>query len=177
MDYWANVDAVRWFCAEIWPLVRAELPDAVFSIVGSHMVPEVEALAGDGVRVLGFVEEIAPMFAQARLSVAPLRYGAGQKGKVVTSLGFGVPCVLTNIAAEGLGLGSEDGALLEDEPAAFAAAVVRLYHDADLWQRLSDGGLSLVQREFSVDVNRQKLADLLRELDMPVADQRVYQPR
>lgn len=164
-----NVDAMRWFCAEIWPSIRAELPDVTLSIVGSHMVPEVEALAGNGVHVVGFVEDISGIFAQARLSVAPLRYGAGQKGKVVTSLGFGVPCVLTGIAAEGLGLGETDGALFADEPADFAHAVVRLYQDAELWQRLSDGGLALVNREFSVDANRRKLEDLLRELDLPIA--------
>ncbi|MBK1632388.1 hypothetical protein CKO31_16915 [Thiohalocapsa halophila] len=171
-----NVDAVQWLCSEIWPLIRRELPGAELSIIGSHMVPEVEALAGNGVRVLGFVEDIAPVFAKARLSVAPLRYGAGQKGKVVTSLAYGVPCVLTTIAAEGLGLEDASGALIADGPSAFAEAVIRLYHDADLWMRLSDGGLALVDREFSVASNRKRLADLLMELDLPVADRPVDAP-
>ena len=164
-----NVDAMRWFCAEIWPLIRAELPDVTLSIVGSHMVPEIEALAGNGIQVVGFVEDISGIFGQVRLSVAPLRYGAGQKGKVVTSLGFGVPCVVTSIAAEGMGFGANDGALLADERMEFAHAVIRLYRDAELWQRLSDGGLALVKRRFSLDANRQKLQELLRELDLPVA--------
>ncbi|AFL74598.1 glycosyltransferase [Thiocystis violascens] len=162
-----NIDAMLWFQAEIWPLLRARLPDLELSIVGSHMVPEVKALEGNGIHVLGFVEDIGPIFARARLSVAPLRYGAGQKGKVVTSLGYGVPGVLTRVAAEGLGLGEEEGALLADEPADFAEAVIRLYRDAGLWQRLSDGGLARVEREFSVAANRATLAALLAELDLP----------
>ena len=162
-----NVDAMLWFCSEIWPLIRLKLPAVELSIIGSHMVPEVHALEGDGVRVLGFVEDIAPIFAQARLSVAPLRYGAGQKGKVVTSLGFGVPCVITSVAAEGLRLGDEEGALIADTAADFAAAVVRLYQDPVLWQRLSDGGLARVESEFSLNANREKLAALLAELDLP----------
>jgi GT2 family glycosyltransferase/glycosyltransferase involved in cell wall biosynthesis/2-polyprenyl-3-methyl-5-hydroxy-6-metoxy-1,4-benzoquinol methylase len=162
-----NVDAVLWFCSEIWPLIRLELPAAELSIIGSHMVPEVQALEGDGIRVLGFVEDLEPIFAQARISVAPLRYGAGQKGKVVTSLGFGVPCVITPVAAEGLRLGDDEGALIADTAADFAAAVIRLYQDQALWQRLSDGGLTRVESEFSLNANREKLAALLAELDLP----------
>ena len=165
-----NIDAAHWLCTEIWPLIRGALPGAELSIIGSHLVPEVESLAGNGVRVLGFVNDLEPVFSNARLSVAPLRYGAGQKGKVVTSLGYGVPCVLTTIAAEGLGLNEEYGAAIADDPAAFAEAVIRLYHDAQLWRRLSDDGLALVEREFSVAANRRRLADLLLELDLPVSN-------
>ncbi|MBK1695572.1 hypothetical protein CKO09_12665 [Chromatium weissei] len=163
-----NVDAMQWFCAEIWPLIRRELPTLELRIVGSHLIPEVAALAGNGIQVLGFVEDIAPLFAQARLSIAPLRYGAGQKGKVVTSLSYGVPAVLTPVAAEGLGLNDDEGALIAATPSAFTAAVLRLYQDATLWQQLSDGGLARMEREFSVAANRDKLAELLTELDLPI---------
>ncbi len=163
-----NVDAIVWFCDEIWPLIRPQLPGAKLSIIGSNIVSDVENLARADVEILGFVENLQPVFARARLSVAPLRYGAGQKGKVVTSLGFGVPCVATPIAAEGLSLGHECGVLVEEEPAAFADAVVRIYQDPDLWQRLSDGGLELVEREFSLNTNRIKLVELLAELGLPV---------
>ncbi len=162
-----NVDAVIWFCREIWPLIRARLPELELSIVGSHMVPEVDALAGQGIRVLGFVEDLDPIFGAARLSVAPLRYGAGQKGKVVTSLGYGVPCVLTTVAAEGLGLAEHEGTVRADGPAEIAAAVVELYGDPERWERLSDGGLASVEREFSVASNRSRIGDLLRGLGLP----------
>ena len=163
-----NVDAMLWFCAEIWPLIHAQLPGIEFAIIGSNLVPKVQSLEGDGVRVLGFVEDMAPIFACARLSVAPIRYGAGQKGKVVTSLGYGVPCVVTSVAAEGLGLDAEDaGTILANDPNEFAAAVVRLYKDDLLWERLSDGGLALVERKFSISANRGALGDFLQELGLP----------
>ncbi len=163
-----NIDAMQWFCAEIWPLIRSERPTLELFIVGSHLVPEVAALAGNGVQVLGFVEDIAPIFARVRLSIAPLRYGAGQKGKVVTSLGYGVPAVLTPVAAEGLGLGADEGALVAENPADFAAAVMRLHEDETLWQRLSAGGLARVEREFSVAANRDRLATLMIKLGLKV---------
>lgn len=162
-----NIDAMLWFCAEIWPLVRARLPGLECFIIGSHMAPEVQALDGNGVHVLGFVEDIEPVFRQVRLSIAPLRYGAGLKGKVATSLGYGVPCVLSQVAVEGSGL--EDGVdvLVADTPQAFADAVVRLHEDGALWERLSRTGLTRVESEFSVAANRGRLAALLAELGLP----------
>lgn len=164
-----NIDAMLWFCAEIWPLVRARLPDLECFIIGSHMAPEVQALEGNGVRVLGFVEDIEPVFRQVRLSIAPLRYGAGLKGKVATSLGYGVPCVLSQVAVEGSGL--EDGVdvLVADSPSSFAAAIVRLHEDEALWERLSCAGLERVEQAFSVRANRMRLIQLLSELGLPAA--------
>jgi GT2 family glycosyltransferase/2-polyprenyl-3-methyl-5-hydroxy-6-metoxy-1,4-benzoquinol methylase len=162
-----NIDAVQWFCADIWPSIREAIPEAELFIVGSHMVPEVEALAGNGVRVLGFVEDLAPVFSRTLLSVAPLRYGAGQKGKVVTSLSYGVPAVITPIAAEGLGLAPDEGAIVAEDPQEFAAAVARVYRDQGLWQRLSDNGIAAVRRLFSVDANRQSIREMLMELSLP----------
>ncbi len=162
-----NVDAVLWFCREIWPRVRERLPHAEFSIIGSNMVPEVRALQGEGVRVLGFVEDVTPLFGRARLSVAPLRYGAGQKGKVVMSLSYGVPSVVTSVAAEGMGLQNGRDAWVADSPDAFAEGVAALHEDRKLWESMSDAGLELVTREFSVDANRPRLAALLAELGLP----------
>lgn len=169
-----NVDAMVWFCAEVWPLIRLELPDVQFSIIGSHMVPEVRALEGNGVQVLGFVADVEPLFARARLSVAPLRYGAGQNGKVVTSLSFGVPCVMTTLVAKGLEI--EDRTLVADKPADFAATVIRLYQDPDLWKQTSDDGLTRVERDFSLNSNRGKLAGLLAELHLPLPSDSPAEP-
>jgi glycosyltransferase involved in cell wall biosynthesis len=159
-----NVDALLWFCAEVWPLVQQTLPRVTLSIVGSNLVPEIAALDGEGIRVLGFVEDIGPIFSKARLSIAPLRYGAGQKGKVVTSLGYGVPCVATSVAGEGLGLGNGEGIMVADQSAPFAQAVVSLHEDSKVWEELSTAGLARVQRSFSVEVNRSRLAYLMRYL-------------
>jgi GT2 family glycosyltransferase/glycosyltransferase involved in cell wall biosynthesis len=161
-----NVDAVHYFCREIWPQVRAELPDAAFSIIGSHMPSEVEALAGDGVKVLGFVPDLAPVMERCRLSVAPLRYGAGLKGKVAESLGFGTPCVATSAAVEGMGLADGEQVLVADTPQAFAEAVIRLYRDPAMWERLSQAGFEAVRARFGLEAARRRLEEILHELNL-----------
>ncbi len=162
-----NEDAIIWFCKRIWPEVHRRLPDLVLDIVGSYPSPEILGLQGHGVRVLGYVKDIEPLFSRALISIAPLRYGAGLKGKVVTSLSYGVPSVVTPIAAEGLGLDEGQGILTESDPDAFVAAIARLCRNPDDWERLSSAGLQAVSQRFSVEANRPRLARLLAELGLP----------
>ncbi|RKT44484.1 glycosyltransferase [Thiocapsa rosea] len=162
-----NADGILWFCERVWPIVHRRLPDIELSIVGSYPTPEVLGLEGNGVEVLGYVEDIEPLFARVRITVAPLLYGAGLKGKVVTSLGYGVPCVVTPTAAEGLELDDGQGILVAAEPEAFAAAIVRLYEVADEWERSSLAGLRAVTERFSVAANRHLVRNLLTELGLP----------
>ena len=88
-----NRDAAHWLVEEILPRVHQELPDVMTYIVGSQPTEDIKALAGDGVRVLGWVEDLTELYETARLFVAPLRYGAGMKGKVGESLAYGLPVV------------------------------------------------------------------------------------
>ncbi len=162
-----NVDAMIWFCERIWPEVHRRLPDLVLDIVGSYPTPEILRLQGHGVRVLGYVKDIEPLFSRALITIAPLRYGAGLKGKVVTSLGYGVPSVVTPTAAEGLGLDEGQGILTASEPDAFVTAIARLCQNAGDWERLSSAGLQAVSQRFSVEANRPGLARLLAELGLP----------
>ncbi len=121
-----NADAVAWFVEEIWPLVRAEVPDAEFLIFGSRMPAEIQALSSlPGVTPVGFVPEVADAFARMRVSVAPLRYGAGLKGKVGESLAHGVPCIGTSVAFEGFGQNFRE-ACVADDAKGMAAKLVRL---------------------------------------------------
>jgi len=166
-----NVDAVIYFAREIFPLIRQRLPDVVFRIVGSRATPEILALAGDGIEVIGYVEELSAVLDRCRMSVVPLRYGAGIKGKIGSSLSFGLPCVSTTIGAEGMGLEEGDGVLVADDPAKFADAVVRLHQDTGLWNSSSHGGLDFVQRNYSLEAGIDTVAALLKEVD--VSDDRI----
>jgi GT2 family glycosyltransferase len=159
-----NIDAVRYFAAEIFPLVRQQLPDAMFHILGSNPPAEVLALEGKGIVVAGYVEDLAPYFGRCRLSVAPLRYGSGIKGKIATSLSFGVPCVATRIAVEGMELTNGKETLVAESPEAFANAVVRLYEDENLWASISDKGLEFAEREFSFVAGQERLRGMLADL-------------
>lgn len=159
-----NVDAAIYFVTQIWPLIRERLPDARFLVVGSSVTPEIRALAGNGVEVLGFVEDLDGLLARLRLTVAPLRWGAGLKGKVVSSLGAGVPVVATSMAVEGSELEHERDVLVADTPQEFADAVVRLYTDQELWQRLSELGFEYARKEYTIDVNRGRVLALFGEI-------------
>lgn len=160
-----NVDAVLYFGREIWPLLRRQLTDLEFFVIGSNPPPEVQSLDGNGIHIVGHAERLEPYFDRCRLSVVPLRYGAGIKGKIGTSLSFGVPCVATSLAVEGMGLEDGVNVLLADEPATFAEVIVRLYRDETLWNRLSLGGLEFVSRHYSLETGQQRLRDILEHLN------------
>lgn len=162
-----NEDAVLYFAKEIFPLIRQRLPEIVFRIVGSRASPEVLALAGNGIEVLGFVEDLRSVLDRCRMSVVPLRYGAGIKGKIGTSLSYGLPCVSTTIGAEGMELAAGDGVLVADEPASFADEVVRLYQDPALWKAGSRGGLDFVRRNYSLDAGVEIVHNLLKSVGVP----------
>lgn len=156
-----NVDAVTWFAREVFPQVRESLPDVRFHVIGSRTPPAVQALAGNGVVIHGHVADLDPFLDGCRIALAPLRYGAGVKGKVNMSMSYGQPVVATSMAVEGMHLIAGEEVLVADDPAGFAAAVVRLYGDAALWQRLSAAGLGNVRRHFSFDAARAALARIL----------------
>lgn len=169
-----NQHAVQWFVKEVWPLVHARLPGVEFQIIGAEVPPSVTEL-GDvpGVNVVGYVEDLDPVLDTLRLGVAPLHFGAGIKGKVAMTMGAGIPCVCTRIAAEGMHLLDGEHTLLADEPQAFADAVVRAYTDASLWQQLSVNGRELVRQCFGDEANRRSLLSIMnRARALPL---RVYE--
>lgn len=156
-----NVDAMLWFVAEVWPLIVPRLPGVRLHIVGSRMPESVRALDADNVRVVGFAETLDPYLDGCRLAIAPLRYGAGVKGKVNQSMAHGQPVVATALAAEGMFLEHERDILIADRPADFAAQVVRLYSDPELWQRLSTAGLANIDQHFSFAAATRALRTVL----------------
>ena len=162
-----NVDAALWFSQEIWPLVRARLPEASFHIIGSEAPGKIKALGSiPGVVVDGFVKDLDPLLSSIRLGVAPLRFGAGIKGKVAMTFGAGVPCICTEIAAEGMGLKNGVHTFIANEPQVFAEAVVKAYTDETVWARMSVESREQVRRLFSEEANRHRLTTLLWEQDV-----------
>ena len=153
-----NPDAIKHFCAAAWPAVREAVPDARLTIVGSDPPDTVRALAGDAVEVTGWVTEVAPYLAAARVSIAPLRFGAGVKGKIAEALGHGLPVVTTSIGVEGMALTDGANVLVADDDAAFAAAVARLHTDQKLWERLAAGGRAYIDEHLSPGAASNALA-------------------
>jgi hypothetical protein len=165
-----NVDAVLWLCREVLPLARRQLPDLHARIVGAGAPPEVRALAGEGVEIAGQVPDLQPDLDGARVSLAPLRYGAGVKGKVGEAMAHGLPVVTTSIGAEGMGIEPGRHALVADDAEAFAAAIVCAHQDQDLWESLRDAGRELI----AARQGREPAARALTELDARLRPRTTY---
>jgi GT2 family glycosyltransferase/glycosyltransferase involved in cell wall biosynthesis len=159
-----NVDAARWFVGQVWPLIHEQLPEVEFHLIGSKAPDEIRSLHGEGVTFHGFVPDLEPWLDGCRIAVAPLRYGAGIKGKVNMSMSRGQPVVATPIAVEGMFAKAGQDILVAETPEQFAAEVVRLYRDEELWNRVSAHGLENVRRYFSVETARLGLQELLASL-------------
>ena len=158
-----NVDAMLWFVDAVMPLLRARDAGIVLTIYGADLPPEIAALAADDVKIGGYLPALAPAFDRHRVSVAPLRYGAGFKGKVAESLAYGVPVVGTPIAAEGTGLEHDVNILVAADAEAMATAILHLYRDEETWNRLVAAGQSYLAEALSPDAGRRVLGQALRD--------------
>jgi len=137
--------------------VKDRLHDAKFYIIGDKPPPEVVALAGENVVITGLQRDVRPFFESVRLSIAPLRFGAGVKGKINQSMAWGVPVVATSVAVEGMELRNGEDILVADEPENFARLMVELYKSEDLWNRISENTIKKTRALYSVDTARKKL--------------------
>ncbi len=144
-----NSEAVMYFVGEVMPLLRRAGLNARFVVYGSGVTPEIEALSSNDVLIKGFVESVAAVFETCRVFVAPLLTGAGIKGKVLDALSFGVPSVLSTVAAEGIGLGDGTDAIIARTPQEWCDAIVDLYGDAGRWSAMSHHAVSFARRRFS----------------------------
>jgi len=167
-----NEDAMLAFMAEVMPLIQKQLAGVKLYLIGSHMKPRLQALAGDLVEIIGWVDEVPPEFELRRVFVSYLRYGAGMKGKLGQALSLGLPVVTTSIGAEGMGLQHEQTALIADNAEDFAAEVCRLYQDAELWQQLSDQGREYIEQTYGATAVRNRLLSLMQ----PYAPRHAPQP-
>lgn len=159
-----NIDAVEYFLEFIWPGIYAIRPDITFYVVGANMPEAMKDRQDPGVSFIGYIEDLEAFLSKVKLTVAPLRWGAGAKGKLVSSLGNGVPCVATPVASEGMGLteGREVSVASLDS---FGAAVVRLYDDYDLWTQMSKNGLDRIRDMYSLEQGTKQLLLMLQSID------------
>jgi glycosyltransferase involved in cell wall biosynthesis len=156
-----NVDAVVYFVNSILPLIKAQEPGIRFVIAGAHPSEEVRALAAPDVLVRGQVADLRDLFDPCRVFVCPLRVGAGAKGKLASALSYGIPVVSTRLGVEGTDIVDGKHALVADDPADFAAAVLRVYRSSALWGRLSKSGQDLVRERFSLQMGKAALASAI----------------
>jgi sugar transferase (PEP-CTERM/EpsH1 system associated) len=150
MDFRPNVDAVLWFCQEVLPSIRRKMPDVRFYIVGRSPHRRVLRLADDpAVTVTGYVDDVRPYIAGARVYVVPLRIGGGTRLKVLEAMAMGKPIVSTSLGCEGFqGLVSGRGLSLADTPKGFAQRVIELLDDASRRERLGQAARRFVEEQY-----------------------------
>jgi GT2 family glycosyltransferase/ubiquinone/menaquinone biosynthesis C-methylase UbiE len=161
-----NIDAVQYFVKEIMPLLRIRLPGVKFYAVGSQVPAEIEALADLDIIITGFIEELNPLLDTMRVSVAPLRYGAGIKGKIGGAMAIGLPVVATPLAAEGMSLQEGENILVAEGVEAFADAIVQLYQNERLWNKISKNGLVFAENAWGAEAAWKNLAGILSDLEL-----------
>lgn len=146
-----NPDAMYYFCGQILPLIQKEIPDLYLYIVGGNSIPLLQSLRSERVIITGYVPSTRPFLDHCRLSISPLRYGAGMKGKIGEALARGLPVISTTVGAEGFQFQNGTQALIADAPQDFARAVIQAYSNETLWNQLSSNGLRLIEERFSPD--------------------------
>lgn len=159
-----NAEGIRWFTTHVMP--RLSGAGAHLSIYGSNLSPEIAALKSDRIDPVGFVADVADAYDHHRVFVAPLLSGAGIKGKVLGALAHGIPCVLSPVAAEGIGLRHGHDCLIAETPQDWAEAITRLMQDDALWEAMSGAARAYTAERFSFAAGRIKMKAAFEAVDL-----------
>ncbi|MBL0330195.1 MAG: glycosyltransferase family 4 protein [Bacteroidetes bacterium] len=156
-----NWNAVQYLKEEIWPLIRKQLPGAQLNVYGAYASQKVNELNNvkEGFMIKGRAEDAMQVVKEAKVCLAPLRFGAGIKGKLVEAMQCGTPSVTTEIGAEGMHGSFEWNGIVANTPQEFAAAAVKLYTEKALWQKSQDNGIKIINNFYSKEFHGAKLIE------------------
>lgn len=160
-DHKPNVDAVNYLAEEIMPLLWKSNPEISITIIGSNPPESIQKLNSEKFKVVGYVEDVTPYFLNTRIFVAPLRYGAGIKGKIGQSLEFGLPLVTTNIGAEGFDFQGNRHVIVGNTSHEIVDNILSLYLNKELWQKVSTDSKKVIE-PFSIATIEEKIVRLIQ---------------
>ena len=145
-----NYDAVLYLKETIWPLIRKKLPSAQLHIYGAYASQKVNQLhhEASGFLIKGFAEDVHDVMATSKICLAPLRFGAGLKGKLIDAMQNGTPCMMTSIAAEGMFGNLESNGFIEDSSEGFVEKAILLYQNESLWTEKQTNGFKTLNERF-----------------------------
>ena len=146
-----NFDAIQYLKKTIWPLIKTRLPNAEMHVYGAYESQKITQLNDkkDGFLIKGYIKDVNEVMQKAKVCLAPLRYGAGLKGKLFDAIQNGTPSVMSTIAAEGLFGRLEANGFIEDNPDAFATKAVALYENSNLWGIQQQLGFKTLNERFN----------------------------
>lgn len=161
-----NCDSVLFLKQDIWPLIRKQLPQAELHIYGAYPVPKIIQLhdAGQGFLVKGRAEDALVVMQNARVCLAPLRFGAGLKGKLLDAMQSGTPSVTTTIGAEAMHGNLEWNGRIADKACDLADAAVALYTEENLWRKAQTNGVEIVKQRYCKDLFAPTFLTLIEKL-------------
>lgn len=136
-------------------------PNFTLEVIGPNPPEAVLALQSDNIFIRGFVESLDEYYRKAHISVAPLRFGAGMKGKIGEALSFGLPVVTTAIGAEGFGLSPGENILVAETALDFAESILQLSQDNQLYKKISTNGYHFIKENYSEEATRARLSKLI----------------
>ena len=178
MDWMPNEDAIRWFAADIFPLVRSRVPDVTLTVVGRNPPASVRALADadPSIRVTGSVPDVRPYIERAAAFIVPIRVGGGTRLKIFEAMAMERPVVSTTVGAEGLPVRHGVDSIIADEPRAFADAVVSLLQDPARAAEIGQEAAAAVRAEYGWDRVAARFAELCRKAARPEAPAPLHEP-
>lgn len=160
-DHTPNIDAVNYLYEEIMPLLWKSLPEISITVIGSNPPPSILELNSEKFKIVGYVKDVSPYFLNSRIFVAPLRYGAGIKGKIGQSLEYGLPLVTTNIGAEGFDFGENKNLIVGNTTQEIVNNIIKIYQNEEIWNEISLASQKVIE-PFSVDTIKAKVLSLVQ---------------
>ncbi|MHA4893634.1 glycosyltransferase [Pedobacter sp. PWIIR3] len=139
-----NIDAARWLVNDIMPMIWKTDPTIHLTLLGSDPTPEIQGFSAPNISVPGYIHDVSPFFNNNKIFIAPLRYGAGMKGKIGQSLEFGLPVISTDIGVEGMDLHDGKNVLLANTTEEFAEKALTLYNSEVLWNQIRDNSIQAI---------------------------------
>ena len=165
MDYEPNIDAVLYFCQEIFPMIQRKMPGIKLRIVGRNSPRNVQKLAANrDVVICGHVEDVMPFYSKAMLAVVPLRCGGGTRLKILEAMATGTPVISTSVGCEGLDVKAGENIMIADSPEDFAGKAVALLSERELWTKIARDGRKLVEERYDWEKIMWTMQDIYRDL-------------
>lgn len=155
-----NVETVEYLAKEVMPLLLETRPDICLSVYGSNMPDSFEVFECENVKIVGFADCLDDVYQNHRVFVAPLLSGSGVKGKVLESMAYGLPTVLTDIAAEGTGLVNGISTLIANNPESLVDSIIKVYDDHQLWTKLSDESKRIAGENLSFESGKRRFKEI-----------------